>query len=318
MTSFIQLDKIKTDGGTQSRACINPLVVEEYAAIIREGTDFPPVTVFYDGKRYWLADGFHRLAAYRTAGAVEIAAAIHQGTKRDAVLFSVGANADHGLRRTDDDKKRAVFVLLKDKEWGAWSDRQIARQCGVSHPFVAKVRFDLTGNVSSDKRQFVTKHGTVATMDTSKIGKPETVPDEQADFDRQRQAVADSLPDDIKAMEAAKAERRAPVRDSADDDSDDIEELRNIIATQQEEVADLRREVAKYDGMVVEYERGGFENVIAGLNQRIENLQRQVERESREKLQNLRAADYWKKKAIEAGANADIVIDLETGETSRG
>ena len=101
-------------------------------------------------------------------------------------------------------------------------------------------------------------------------------------------------------------------------DEHDIDELTNTIAAQVEEIAELRRTVTKYDDMVVEYERGGFENVIDGLNQRIVLLQRQVERESREKVQNLRSATYWRTKALEHGANADVVIDMATGDMTRG
>lgn len=47
-----------------------------------------------------------------------------------------------------DDKRRS------DAEWREWSDREIARRCKVSHPFVTKARADMapvTGNVSSEE-----------------------------------------------------------------------------------------------------------------------------------------------------------------------
>lgn len=92
------------------------------------------------------ADGFHRVRGYVLAGRSEIPADIRQGSKRDAVLFSVGANATHGLRRSNADKRRAVEVLLKDEEWGRWPVRKIADVCGVSHNFVADVRSDLSSD----------------------------------------------------------------------------------------------------------------------------------------------------------------------------
>jgi hypothetical protein len=55
----------------------------------------------------------------------------------------VGANATHGLRRTNADKRRAALTLLQDEEWQRWSNREIARQCGVTHTFVAKLRREL-------------------------------------------------------------------------------------------------------------------------------------------------------------------------------
>lgn len=145
---------------------------------------------------------------------------------------------------------------------------------------------------------------------------------QQAEIDRQREAVRESLPDDVKAHEARKAEAVA-ARKGHDDEvvaalEAEIEELRNVIADQKSEIDQLREALAKYDDMAVEYERGGFEEVISGLNQRIANLQRQVERESAEKVKNLRSADRWRKKAIEAGANDDIEIERKPGEASRG
>lgn len=59
---------------------------------------------------------------------------------RDAILFSVGVNSSHGLRRTNADKRRSVMRLLDDAEWSTWSDREIARRCGVSQPFVGNLR----------------------------------------------------------------------------------------------------------------------------------------------------------------------------------
>lgn len=172
---FLTLAEIRLDGGTQPRVAINEDVVADYAAAVHE---LPPVVVFFDGVAYWLADGFHRFHAHRRAGEHTLEALVHQGTKRDAVLYAVGANQTHGLRRTNADKRRAVETLLGDDEWKRWTDSEVARRCGVSHPFVADVRRSLE-TVTSEARQprtFTTKHGTVATMDTSRIGR--TVPDE--------------------------------------------------------------------------------------------------------------------------------------------
>ena len=99
--------------------------------------------------------------AFEQAGHTEIPADIRQGTRRDAVLFSTGANATHGLPRTREDKWRAVETLLLGEEWGKWADREIGRRTGTDHKFVAKVRAALTGDIPSE-RLFTTKHGTVS------------------------------------------------------------------------------------------------------------------------------------------------------------
>ena len=137
---MLELDQIRIDGGTQSRVELNQETVAEYAQAFTAGASFPPVVVFFDGANYWLADGFHRYFGARDAGESAIDAEIITGTQRDAVLYSLKANATHGLRRTNADKRKAVETLLKDAEWATWSDRKIAEVCGVSHELARQVR----------------------------------------------------------------------------------------------------------------------------------------------------------------------------------
>lgn len=136
----LALSLIRRDGGTQPREALHQPAIDDYAEGFREGAAFPAVVVFFDGTTYWLADGFHRCAGAELAELEEIEADVRQGTRREAVLFSVGANVSHGLQRTTADKERAVRVLLEDEEWSRWSDRKIAAACKVTHPFVAKLR----------------------------------------------------------------------------------------------------------------------------------------------------------------------------------
>lgn len=153
-TIELAIASVRTDGGTQSRACLEGDVIADYAEAIRGGAVFPPVTLFFDGADHWLADGFHRYHAYSRAGLATMPADVRQGSQRDAILYSVGANASHGLRRTNDDKRRAVDRLLRDTEWGAKSDRWIAEKCGVSDPFVGKLRREVqTVSSSPAKRE---------------------------------------------------------------------------------------------------------------------------------------------------------------------
>ncbi len=170
------LTQIKCNGGTQSRAFMDATAIDAYADDMKEGAQFPPVVVFYDGTDYWMADGFHRWNAAKKAGLTEIDADIRQGDKRAAILYSVGANSISQVNRTIADKRRAVMVLLEDAEWSQWSDNAIAKQCGVSQPFVSGIRKDknLTSNVISETRTYTTKHGTKSTMKTGEIGKKES------------------------------------------------------------------------------------------------------------------------------------------------
>lgn len=173
----LSLNKIRRDGGTQIRLGMSQETIDGYAEEMRVGTAFPPIVVFYDGKHHWLADGFQRTLARAQAGFDTVDADIRKGTQRDAVLYACGANAEHGLRRTNEDKRRAVETLLRDEEWAKWSDNAIAKVCKVSNHFVAKTKASLgTLQVTaapepSAPRKYTTKHGTEAVMNTANIGR---------------------------------------------------------------------------------------------------------------------------------------------------
>lgn len=139
----LHLHDIRLDGDTQPRAELVDSAIKEYADALDAGDKFPPVTVYHDGKSYWLADGFHRWHAHSRLDRTEIMADVHTGSRRDAILHSVGANATHGLRRTNEDKRQVVLTLLQDEEWAQWSDSEIGRKCGVDHKTVGKYRKEL-------------------------------------------------------------------------------------------------------------------------------------------------------------------------------
>jgi hypothetical protein len=73
------------------------------------------------------------------AGIKEIAAEVRQGTRRDALLYALSANAEHGHRRTNEDKRRAVDIMLADPEWSKLTDRAIAEACLVTEQYVSKI-----------------------------------------------------------------------------------------------------------------------------------------------------------------------------------
>ena len=125
----------------------------------------------------WLADGFHRLAAARQLGLDEITTDVRKGSRRDAVLHACGANTEHGLRRTNADKRRVVLVLLHDEEWGQWSDREIARRCCVTPPFAGKIREELSVNGLQIDTRKVRRGEQVYEQDTANIGRKPTEQD---------------------------------------------------------------------------------------------------------------------------------------------
>lgn len=143
--TMLPVSSVRTDGGTQSRSGLDEATVQRYMKVMADGVEMRPIEVYFDGADYWPWDGFHRTEARRRLGLAEVPATVRQGTRRDAVLASLGANADHGLQRTEADQRRAVIVALEDEEWSTWSDRKIAEVTGVSHPTVSKIRKEFLG-----------------------------------------------------------------------------------------------------------------------------------------------------------------------------
>jgi ParB-like nuclease domain len=162
----ILLAKIRTDGGTQHRAFTDEETIERYKEDMAAGHIFPPVDVYWDGKHYWLADGFHRVLAAHELALRSFPARIHRGTLRDAVLFAMGANAVHGKPRTNMDKRQCVEKILRDPEWGAYTDAWVAEKARVSTSLVLHMRRELK---IAKPNVRIARGG--RKIDTSKLGK---------------------------------------------------------------------------------------------------------------------------------------------------
>jgi hypothetical protein len=166
----VDLEEIQFHISLQLRDRIDQDTVAEYAEDMRAGDEFPPIVLFFDGDKYWLADGMHRVAAARSLRWKDILADVRDGSYRDACLYAATkANRSHGLRLTNADKRKRVLALLNDEEWRTWSDSEIGRQCGVSHPFVGKIRQELSCNGYKIDERTVQRGGTVYTMNTANI-----------------------------------------------------------------------------------------------------------------------------------------------------
>lgn len=263
---------LRTDGGTQPRAEIDPFIVGDYAEAIQNGAQFPPIIAFFDGSEYWLADGFHRVNACKKAGIAEVEADVHQGTRRDAVLFSVGANATHGLRRTNQDKRRAVETLLRDTEWANWSNNQIAKQCAVSLDLVNRMRKDMSLNETLSERTYTTKHGTTAVMDTAKIGTAKR----QLVYDKAPEPVKAHLQDGVisvnEAYEVTRALEQAPepvkakvIEQASAGNVPTVQEVKKLVNEERRREEIQQRQEAAISIAVPEYQLGDCRELARGL-----------------------------------------------------
>lgn len=146
MNKVIKIKDVALGHGTQQRVIIKPEDVSEYAEAMINGTKFPPIKCVYDSVNYYVVDGNHRFLAAKKIGCTEIEAEVIDGTVRDAIWLSLGANATHGLKRTNEDKAKSVLTALNDKEWCNLPDAEIAKQCGVDRKTVYNLRAKLKVN----------------------------------------------------------------------------------------------------------------------------------------------------------------------------
>jgi hypothetical protein len=169
----LALNLLRDDQGTQPRARIDEETVREYAARMREGDIFPPLDVFFDGRSYFLANGFHRAHAAIEAGWSEFDCIIHQGKLRDAIWFAFGANAKNARQMDNEDKRRIVEKILYDPEWKKTPQGEIAAHVGVSREYVNRLSKEINPSCdrSQDSERTVERGGTTYTQNTANIGK---------------------------------------------------------------------------------------------------------------------------------------------------
>lgn len=248
----IPLSKLALRPETQSRAAINQDTVQDYCEAMIEGKQFPPITAFFDGLEYYVVDGYHRCYASKRAGIKEMTVQVMSGSLRDAILYSAGVNFDHGLPRTNEDKRKIVMKFLDDLEWSEWSDREIARQCNVSAMTVGRIRKSLS--LEQDERKYVNRHGqeSVIKIDGNRK-KPELsekipeltpqIPEPEVD-DEHLQELANANIELAQEVEALKDRLAVKALDAPEDAKQNLEttmaELRATIKAQEAEIAALK------------------------------------------------------------------------------
>jgi len=280
----LNLNAIRIDGGTQPRERINMEVVGDYAEAIKVGIEFPPVIVFHDGAENWLADGFHRYHAHKQAGKASIEAEVRAGTLLDAKLHAVGANGDHGLRRSNEDKRRAVQMVLDEPAWKDWSDRKIAEACGVSAPFVSAIRRPAVAAKQQEHRK--------------------------AQYPTKAEGCNPITPEATPAPAAKPVKRELPAPPAAADD-DAIAEAQHTIAELAQENEELRDKLAVESLMDSEEAKTQTQETIRELRALVKTLEAEnaalkVSRDTyqREATEAKKSAVYWRKQAEKAAKDA--------------
>jgi hypothetical protein len=257
----LNLSAIIIDKGTQSRAAISEDTVTDYAEAMQAGDQFPPITVFHDGVDYYLADGFHRLHAAKRLHKASIQADVKTGTLRDAILYSLGANRDHGLRRSNADKRKCVQTLLEDFEWGELSVNEMARICGVSPQLVTAVKLEMevgtkvsTVKTNAPKKEKPVKLETVV---EAPLNLTEEKDEAVAELVAENQRLSDRLA--VEAMDASEEEKLAA--------SETISELREQIR------------ILEIENQSLKISRDTYQRENAELKKTVASLQRKLKKE---------------------------------------
>jgi hypothetical protein len=187
----LSLDKITIDAGTQARASLKKDTIADYAESMKDGAQFPPCLVYHDGDKYYLVDGFHRYFAAKKIKTPSILVTTVPGTLQEAIEKSWSVNDKHGLPRTRDDKRKAVVSALATDAHRGKSDREIAKLCGVTHPFVASIKLEL-----EQPKVDTNPPPTTPKVDTN----PPPEPDENAVFAEEMEATIQLLKSENEAL----------------------------------------------------------------------------------------------------------------------
>jgi transposase-like protein len=145
------IEDIQLDARCQARAKIDNDAVDDYAAAYERGDDLPPIDVFLVAGKPYVVNGFHRFTAQLKNGVSFLrTTTVGTGTIDDAIWHASRANATNGLRRTNEDKRRAVRLALESAVGSEQSSRVIAEWVGVHHDLVSKVRSEVEGRQLAD------------------------------------------------------------------------------------------------------------------------------------------------------------------------
>jgi hypothetical protein len=140
----LEVKAIQIDPDINPRAWLAPSAVETYSALYREhegkDTPLPPLDVFYLDEAYYVTDGHHRLEAAQQASLTTLQCRVFRGTRQEAFMHAVSANAGRGVPFGPMDYERIITRMLSYPDTSKLSNRQIARRIGCSHTRVNQLR----------------------------------------------------------------------------------------------------------------------------------------------------------------------------------
>jgi hypothetical protein len=142
-TQTIPVTEIQVDGSISHRDETRGWWVRQLANAVWAGKTLDPVILFRrpEKDQYWLADGFHRVLACEMADAEHVPAVVHEGGRREALLYSAQCpEEDGGVELSDADLRATVRAMLGHTDVGEWTNKQIAQHMGTTQKMVREER----------------------------------------------------------------------------------------------------------------------------------------------------------------------------------
>jgi hypothetical protein len=143
-----RLDEIIIDITLQPR--VAGIDADHVRTLEKVADAWPPLVVVEHLGALVLVDGFHRYAAAQNLGLATVPVVRHDMPEdRDLKGLAFRLNAVHGRPLTLQDRRDRATELLQ--RYPGWSDREIARQCGLAQPTVAKLRSELEASAQIEQ-----------------------------------------------------------------------------------------------------------------------------------------------------------------------
>jgi hypothetical protein len=129
-------------------------IVNEWVQLIEPTKDSSPLKVCFDGEKYWLFDGYHRLEAMKSLGFNRCDVIINRVDRRDALRRYINDKLK-GKNTFAQSKvfKHCMKLMIEDPVWSALEDDELSRLFDRSQCFL---------KISKSLLQLKTGHGTTS------------------------------------------------------------------------------------------------------------------------------------------------------------
>ncbi|MBK8202508.1 MAG: ParB N-terminal domain-containing protein [Bdellovibrionales bacterium] len=122
MEAKLRLSQVEVDDLSLPREEYKKEEIEHYAECLKNGDILPPIVVFKKDSRFILASGHLRFEAHKLIEAIEIDVIVKEGSDHERIIESIESNSKHGLRLTNEEKRKCIKYFLSHPETRNWGD----------------------------------------------------------------------------------------------------------------------------------------------------------------------------------------------------